>query len=95
MNHLYEDAVRDYLAVNQDLESFKQVHWLPNEGVISGEVNWGDRRAAKWSRIKGIIESMDDSYKLIPIKKFVTDQIESAKKSGDWERKRKFLNPRW
>jgi DNA polymerase III delta prime subunit len=95
MNHLYEDAVRDYLAVNQDLESFKQVHWLPNEGVISGEVNWGDRRAAKWSRIKGIVESMEDSYKLIPIKKFVSDQIESAKKSGDWERKRKFLNPRW
>lgn len=95
MNHLYEDAIRSYLIINQDLESFKMVDWLPNEGVLTGDVNWGDRRAAKWSRIKGILEDMDDNYKLIPIKKYVSDQIESAKKSGDWERKRKFLNPRW
>ncbi|MEP1095968.1 MAG: hypothetical protein ABJG78_12705 [Cyclobacteriaceae bacterium] len=95
MNHLYEDAIRSYLARNQDLESFEQVHWLPSEGVLTGDVNWGDRKAVQWTRIKGIVESMDVGYKLIPIKNFISDQIENAKKSGDWERKRKFLNPRW
>lgn len=95
MNQLYDKAFSDYLSYNQDLELFRRINWHPSKGVTQGDINFGDMRVAQWSRLKAIVEDLEPSYKLIPIKKFISDQIEMEKRHGDLERKRKFLRPGW
>lgn len=88
---LFDDILLKFLEVNPDLEVFKSVWWRGNGGVYSGEVNMGDEEAADWKRILNTVEKSSSGIKLIPIKKYLNDMIDASIKSGDWERKRKFL----
>ncbi|MEQ8928190.1 MAG: hypothetical protein RLO81_20410 [Fulvivirga sp.] len=95
MNHLFNNMLNAYMSKKPSIDSFKKINWLPNEGVLTGDVNWGDRSAARWTGIKNSLDEMNLGASIIPFRKYVTDQIAKAKKSGDWERKRKFINPEW
>ncbi|MEQ6120823.1 AAA family ATPase [Reichenbachiella sp. MALMAid0571] len=95
VNNLFEEVLTKYLQTNSDIKSFVEINWLPEQSVVMGDVNWGDRRATQWTRIKNIVEKMDSGYKLIPIKEYINERIDTAKQSGDLERKRKFITPNW
>jgi hypothetical protein len=87
----FERLLFEYLNKNNDLESFKSVMWIGSSGVYFGEVIVGDLKAAKWRDLLSTIEKFNLGIKLIPIKKYVNDMINSSISWADNERKRRFL----
>ena len=85
--------LRDYyISCNQDIDAFSKIEWIGNGGAHWGDVVIGDLVASDWRKMLSIIEKSDVGIKLIPIKKYIHDTIESCLKSADWERKVKFLD---
>lgn len=92
MKHLFDEAFKLYLSKNLDVNCFEKIEWVGKQGVYYGGVIIGDLKAAEWSKLLQIIEGEELGYKVVPIKRFVNDRILEAKRSADWERKRKFLS---
>jgi hypothetical protein len=88
---LFEEIFLLFISLNQNREIFGRLMWRGNGGTYSGDVIIGDIQAAEWRNLLEIAKKSDLGIKLIPIKNFINDQIESCLKSGDWERQRKFL----
>lgn len=65
--------------------------WRGNGGMYKGDVIIGDIQASEWRNILDIANKSALGLKLIPIKNYIIQQIESCLRSGDWERQRKFL----
>ena len=80
-----------YISLNQNPETFSKIGWIENAGMYPGGAIIGDIKAAKWKNILSIVEKSDVGVKLIPIKKYINDVIESCIRSGDWERRNQFL----
>jgi hypothetical protein len=87
----FESVLLTYISINQDVEDFSKIQWIGSGGIYSGEVVIGDIRAAKWKNILSIVEKSELGIKLLPIKKRINKFIEGELRSGDWERKRRFL----
>jgi uncharacterized protein YlzI (FlbEa/FlbD family) len=92
---IYEDIILLYLSLNQDVSDFKKIWWRGNGGSYSGHVIIGDIEASEWKNILSIVESSDQGIKLIPIKRYLNDMVESCLRQGDCEREKKFLESRW
>lgn len=54
---------------------------------------FADIEMADWMNIRSIVEMSKLGIKLIPIKKYLNERIEESRRSGDEERKRRFLDP--
>lgn len=93
MKEYFDEAYIYYLGLNADLEIFKKIYWRGNGGTYSGDVIIGDIHAKDWQRILSITEKAPNQLDLIPIKGYIKKQIEYELKSGEEERKRKFINP--
>ncbi len=92
MKDIFEDILLLFISLNQDVEVFSKIWWRGNGGgVHSGDVIIGDIEATEWRNILSIVEKSDVGIKLIPIKKHLNERIEISLRSGDWERKRRFL----
>jgi hypothetical protein len=92
MRELFEDILLLFLSINQDVQVFSEISWRGNGGTYSGEIIIGDLQAAEWRNILSIIKKSDIGFKLIPIKKYVNEQIEYSLRHGNWERQRRFLD---
>lgn len=88
---LFEEIFLLFISLNQDREIFGRLMWRGNGGTYSGDVIIGDIQAAEWRNLLEIAKKSDLGIKLIPIKNYITEQVESCLRSGDWERQRKFL----
>ena len=88
---LFEEIFLLFISLNQDKEIFGKLMWRGNGGTYSGDVIIGDIQPAEWRNLLEIANKSDLGIKLIPIKNYINEQIESCLKSGDWERQRKFL----
>lgn len=88
---LFEEIFLLFISINQDKETFGKLMWRGNGGTYSGDVIIGDIQASEWRNLLEITNKSDVGIKLIPIKNYITEQIESCLRSGDWERQRKFL----
>ncbi len=88
---LFQEIFLLFISLNQDKESFGKLMWRGNGGTYSGDVIIGDIQAAEWRNLLEITNKSDVGIKLIPIKNYINEQIESCLRSGDWERQRKFL----
>jgi uncharacterized protein YlzI (FlbEa/FlbD family) len=93
--NIYDDIVLLYLSFNQEVADFKKIWWRGNGGSYSGHVIIGDIEASEWKSIQRIVEKSDQGIKLIPIKRYLNDMVESCLRQGDWERERKFLERGW
>lgn len=91
MRESFSEILLLFLSLTQDRETFSRIWWRGNGGSYTGNVIIGDVQAAEWRSILSIIETSDVGIKLLPIKKYVADQIESSLKYGDHERQRRFL----
>lgn len=91
LKDIYEDVLLLFITLCQDKDVFSKIQWQNNGGVVWGDVIIGDIKAAKWQDILAIVNKSDLGFKLIPIKKFIQEQIAFNLRSGDWERKRRFL----
>ena len=88
---LFEEIFLLFISLNQDRETFSRLMWRGNGGTYSGDVIIGDIQASEWRNLLEITNKSDVGIKLIPIKNYINEQIESCLRSGDWERQRKFL----
>jgi len=91
-NHLFEKSILQYLTLNQDIETFKKISWNGTGGTYSGDVNIGDIWASQWRNLLAIVEKSNVGIKLIPIKKYINDRIDSELRHAESERKRKFMS---
>lgn len=91
MRELFDDILLLFLTLTQDKDVFAKIWWRGNGGTYWGEVNIGDIEAADWKNILSIVERSDLGIKLIPIKRFINEQIENSLKRADWERQIRFL----
>ena len=90
-NDLFEEILLYYISLNQDVEQFKRIHWRGSGTLWMGDENPGDLEAADWRKILSIVEKSNVGFKLIPIKKYLNEIIESCLEYAESERKRKFL----
>lgn len=92
---IFDDVLLRYLSQNEKVDDFANIHWRGNSRTYTGNVIIGDIEAAEWRAILETMERSSIGIKLIPIKKYVNDQIEFALRSGEEERKRRFIGDRW
>lgn len=91
MQELFDDILLLFLSLTQDKNIFSKISWRGNGGIYSGDVNIGDIEAADWRSIILVVERSDVGINLIPIKRYINEQIEHSLKRADWERQRRFL----
>jgi DNA polymerase III delta prime subunit len=89
---MFEKVLLLYISLNQNEKDFSHLAWRGNGTSGTGDVILSDIEASDWRRILSIVEKSDLGIKLIPIKKYLNNRIESCLKSGDWERQRRFLS---
>lgn len=93
LKEFFEEAFLHYLSLNTDIENFKKIWWRGNGGTYSGDVIIGEIHAKEWQSILEMVVKSNNQLDLIPIKTYIKKQIEYELKSGEEERKRKFINP--
>ncbi|MGV3589117.1 MAG: ATP-binding protein [Adhaeribacter sp.] len=91
---IFDIAFQTYIALNYNLQDFKEMSWVSHGGVYNGDVIVADIRAAAWNKILDLIEELSLGVKIIPIKSYVQVHIDSEKENANRERKRKFLEDR-
>jgi len=91
MKEIFDDILIQHIKLNSEVDVFSNIWWRGNGGTYSGDVIMGDIEASDWRRILEIIEKNNLGLESIPIKNHVKRNIEYAIKSGDSERKRRFL----
>ena len=91
LKSMYEEVILAFVSLNQDVEFFRQIWWRGNGGSYSGDVIIGDIEAAEWRNIYSIVDKSDVGIKLLPIKQYINASIDWSLKSGDNERRRRFL----
>jgi len=89
----FEEAFLHYLSLNPNIENFKKIWWRGIRGTYGGDDIIGDIYAKEWQNILAIVVKSKNQLDLIPIKAYIKKQIEYEMKSGEEERKRKFINP--
>jgi hypothetical protein len=91
MRELFEEILLLFISLNQDKEVFSKIWWRGNGTSGSGNVILADIEAADWRNILAIVEKSTVGIQLIPIKKYLNDQIEKCLRMGDFERQQRFL----
>lgn len=91
MREMFDEILLLFLSLSQDREIFSKIWWRGNRTSGSGNVILADIELADWKNILSIVEKSTVGIKLIPIKKYLNEQIEYCQKSGDYERQRRFL----
>lgn len=95
MSEVFNEVLLQHVSINQDAEIFGRIWWRGNGGTYSGDVIIGDIEASQWRNILSIVEKSDVGLALLPIKKYLNEQIEYGLLSGDRERKRRFITKRF
>jgi hypothetical protein len=93
MKDFFEEAFLPYLSLNTEIENFKKIWWIGNGGSYTGDVIIGEIQAKEWQNILAMVVKSTNQLDLITIKTYIKKQIEYELKSGEEERKRKFINP--
>lgn len=89
---LFEEIFLLFISLNQDKETFSRLMWRGNGGTYSGDVIIGDIQASEWRNLLEIANKSSVGIKLISIKNYINEQIESCLRRGVGERQRKFLS---
>lgn len=73
---LFDSVLLHYISLNQDPENFSKICWKGNSSIDSNEY----KEASDWKNILSIVEKSGLGIKLIPIKKYLNDEIEFSMK---------------
>ncbi|WP_037588640.1 ATP-binding protein [Stenoxybacter acetivorans] len=91
MEGIFNEILLLFVSLTQDIELFKKISWVDTGGVYSNDDIIGDIEAEKWSNILSIVEQSPIGIKLMPIKRYLENQINDALKCANWERKQRFI----
>jgi hypothetical protein len=89
--YLFEEGVRNFISLNQNIEDFKKINWFKSGDTIIGNANFGDIRAAKWKKLLSIVEKSDLGIKILPIKNYLKQRIKSELQFAESEKQRRFV----
>lgn len=90
MRRIFDEFLLHFISLTQDVELFGNLQWRGSGGIYSGDIIISDIEVSEWKSILSTIEISPIGFKLIPIKKYINDQIERSLRYGDWERQRRF-----
>ncbi|MCG8749350.1 hypothetical protein [Tenacibaculum finnmarkense] len=88
---LFEEIFLLFISLNQDVKIFGRLSWISSGGTYSGDTIVGDIRASEWQNILSITERGNLGYKVLSIKTYLNEQIQSCLERAHTERQRKFL----
>lgn len=88
----FEEAYIHYLELTQDVNIYSKIWWTGNGESGTGYESIGEKMALKWRNVLEITNKVDLGIKLIPIKKYINDQIEDAMDYAENEKRRRFLD---
>jgi len=88
---LFEEAYIRFLELTQDIDIYSRIWWIGNGESGIGDESIGEKIAMKWRNVLEITNKVDLGIKLIPIKKYINDQIEYAMDYAEKEKRRRFL----
>ena len=91
MKNIFEEILLLFVSLNQDVNVFSKIWWTPRGVTYIGDVIIGDIQEADWRNILSIVEKSNVGMDIIPIKRYLNEKIESCSRSGDEQRKRRFL----
>ena len=91
MKNIFEEILLLFVSLNQDVDVFSKIWWTDRGVTYIGDVIIGYIREVNWRNILSIVEKSNVGIDLIPIKGYLNEKIESCSRSGDWERKGRFL----
>lgn len=89
---LFEPALLKYLSVNQNVKQFSEIRWRSPISVGSGDVIFAEEQAENWKSILKVVERSGMGIRLIPIKRLISDRIQSCINKAEWERKMKYIS---
>lgn len=90
----FDDFIIQYLGWNAGLEDFKAIQWIGTGGVYSGDFIIGDFRAGEWHKVLNAVKRFPEAMTTIPIIAYIQSQITEETKAGEYERQRKFSDPK-
>jgi len=92
MRNMFEEVLLLFLSLCQDKDIFSKIMWRGNGVSAKGiDVILADIEMAEWKNIQTIVDKSNVGIKLIPIKTYINEKVENCYKSGDDERRRRFL----
>ena len=91
MKNIFEEILLLFVSLNQDVDVFSKIWWRGNVTSGMGDAILADSEIVDWKNILSIVEKSDVGMKLIPIKKYLDENIESCSRKGYGQRKRRFL----
>jgi energy-coupling factor transporter ATP-binding protein EcfA2 len=94
MTDCYNEILLQHLKINKSVDLFKMLSWNGNGGTYSGDVIIAEVEAAQWKDIQEIIEKGRFNLEILPIRKYIQNQIDHCMERGKEERKRNFLSDR-
>lgn len=87
----YQEYIKKWLLLNNDIDTFKACDWNNNHfSSFGGQEIWADIKAAELRRIYNAILELPDQYKYIYHHEFLLERISMEERSGDFERKRNY-----
>ena len=92
MKEILKEMLLLFLSLSQDKELFSKIFWLPNQRSWTGDDTLSDIDTREWKNILAIIEKSRVGIRLIPIKKYVNDNIARCLDMSNSEKERSFLN---
>lgn len=92
LEDVFDDMLLFFLKLTQDVNLFKQIPWRGTMTSGSGDIILADVEMADWKRIENIVAKSTVGLSLIPIKKYISDQIDYCQQKGDKERQQKFIS---
>jgi hypothetical protein len=93
MREYFEEYLLFVLSLNTDLEFFSSIDWRGRTafGMGIGDVIFEEIEASNWKNILSIIEKSEVGIDLIPIKRYVNDEIEAYIRQANERKKEEFF----
>ncbi|MBA4317813.1 MAG: hypothetical protein C0412_05385, partial [Flavobacterium sp.] len=88
----FEEAYIHFLELTQDINIYSKIWWIGNGESATGYESIGEKMALKWRNVLEITNKLDLGIKIIPIKKYINDQIENSMDYAENEKRRRFLD---
>jgi hypothetical protein len=91
MREYYEEYILFVLDLNCDVTFFSKIYWRGQSTFGMGDVILEEIDASDWRNILSVVDKSEPGIKLIPIKRYIKDMIDSCTRSADKRRREQFL----
>ncbi|GHV72406.1 hypothetical protein AGMMS49928_29240 [Spirochaetia bacterium] len=91
MRDYFEEYLLFFLSLNYDVMFFSEIYWRGQSTFGMGDVILEEIDASDWRNILSIVEKSELGIELIPVKRYISDQIEMYTRSANKRKQELFL----